>query len=279
MKRMDPAAEAALFEQAAAALPRAFFESRPARGLILGSGWSQALAGAAGIRIPYGQIPGLGASTVRGHAGELLLLEAGGTPTAIFCGRRHWYEGEGWTPVILPVELLRRMGVRQLVLTNAAGGIHPQLRPGDLLLIRDHVNMGGLNPLQGPVRPGWGTRFPDQSRVYDPELAARLQACAAACEVPLRDGVYAFTAGPAYETPAEIRAYGLWGVDAVGMSTVPEAMVAHAMGMRVAALSCITNLAAGISGPHLSHEEVLAETRRMEPLLARLLRAILTAPL
>ena len=266
----------ALFDTAAASLPALCFDTPPACGLILGSGWSQALlAGAPLARLPYAGIPGLGASTVVGHAGELLLFERHGRRIAAFLGRRHWYEGTGWEPVALPVELLRRMGVRTLLVTNAAGGISPNLKPGDLMVIRDHINPTGLNPLTGPVVPGWGPRFPDQSQVYDPGLIGLLRMAAYDTAVSFTDGVYVFATGPGYETPAEIRAYASMGADAVGMSTVPEAIIANAAGFRVAGLSCITNMAAGISGPHLSHEEVLAQTRKTAPVMAALLDAFL----
>lgn len=267
-----------LFEEAAASLPLPFRERPPDGGLILGSGWSQTLAGRPVLaRVSYRDIPHLGASTVVGHAGELLLLDCGGRRVAAFCGRRHWYEGAGWMPVALPVELLRRLGVRRLLLTNAAGGVNPGLRPGDLLLISDHVNTVGISPLQGPVVEGWGPRFPDQSHVYAPAFRAVIQQCAIALGIPLHEGIYAFTAGPCFETPAEIRAYGIWGVDAVGMSTVPEAMLASAMGLEVAALSCITNMAAGIGGEPLVHEEVLEISRAAAPRLGRLLDAVMRA--
>ena len=265
-----------LFETAAAALPACCFEQPPACGLILGSGWGAALqTGRVLARVSYRDIPGLGASTVVGHTGELLLFERLGIRIAAFLGRRHWYEGAGWDPVVMPVELLRRMGARNLLITNAAGGISPSLKPGDLMVIRDHINAAGLNPLIGPVLPGWGPRFPDQSHVYCDELIDLLRKAAHDTEVSLSDGVYAFTTGPGYETPAEIRAYASMGADAVGMSTVPEAIIANAAGLRTAGLSCITNLAAGISGPHLSHDEVLEQTRKTGPVMAALLDAFL----
>lgn len=265
-----------IFNAAAASLPPVCFESQPACGLILGSGWSEALADDRTLaRVPYADIPGLGASTVVGHAGELRLFELHGLRVAAFLGRRHWYEGAGWEPVVLPVELLRRMGTKNLLVTNAAGGINPAFKPGDLMAINDHINTVGLNPLVGPVMPGWGARFPDQSQVYDQPMRKLLQQAAAEAGVALFEGVYAFTAGPVYETPAEIRAYAGVGADAVGMSTVPEVTVASAAGLRVAGLSCITNMAAGISGPHLSHDEVLQQTRHTLPLMAALVNAFL----
>ncbi len=264
------------FDTAAAALPEVCFAQAPACGLILGSGWSQALTiDKPLLRMPYAEIPGLGASTVVGHAGELLLFNRHGIRVAAFLGRRHWYEGSGWGPVVLPVELLRRMGAINLLITNASGGISPTLKPGDLMVIRDHINTVGINPLIGPVQAGWGTRFPDQSQIYHPALIDLLRKAAHDTEVPLSDGVYAFTSGPGYETPAEIRAYAGMGADAVGMSTVPEATVANAARLRTAGLSCITNMAAGISGPHLSHEEVLVQTRKTLPVMSALVDAFL----
>ena len=258
------------------ALPPLFQNAHPTCGFILGSGWSQAIPDTAvTMRIGYDRIMGLGPNTVAGHAGELRLIQMHGITAVAFCGRRHWYEGEGWTPVILPIELMRRLGVRDVLLTNAAGGINAQLHPGNFLLIKDHINTVGLNPLQGPLVAGWGPRFPDQTEVYNTELRRLLQAAAQETDIPLTEGVYAFTAGPTYETPAEIRSYAAMGADAVGMSTVPEAIVANAAGLRVAAVSCISNMAAGISGPHLGHEEVLAETQRATPQMTRLLDAFM----
>lgn len=268
--------DTAIFDTAANALPAVCFEKPPVCGLILGSGWSQALTiDTPLLRISYADIPGLGASTVVGHAGEFLLFDRHGIRIAAFLGRRHWYEGVGWGPVVLPVELLRRMNTANLLITNASGGIRPTLTPGDLMIIRDHINTVGANPLVGPVVPGWGPRFPDQSQIYSPQLIDLLRKAAHDVGAALSDGVYAFTSGPVYETPAEIRAYAGMGADAVGMSTVPEATVASAAGLRTAGLSCITNMAAGISGPHLSHEEVIAQTNQTLPIMAALVDAFI----
>ena len=270
--------DTAKFEQAERALPSIFRERAPDCGMILGSGWSRILASREALaRVSYNDIPGLGTGSVAGHAGELLLFGQAGRRVAAFCGRRHWYEGAGWLPVVLPVELLRRLGARRLLLTNAAGGVNPSLGPGDLLLIRDHINTTGLNPLQGPVIPGWGPRFPDQSHVYAPALCDLLLDCAERAGIPLREGIYAFTSGPCFETPAEIRAYAGWGVDAVGMSTVPEALLGNAMGLEVAAVSCITNRAAGIGGQTLTHDEVLEATAAAAPRMRRLIEALVDA--
>ncbi len=273
---MATSPDSPLFEQAAASLPSVFWEAPLCQGMILGSGWSRVLSGSEVVaRISYDDIFGLGLGAVEGHAGELLLLERNRRRTAVFCGRRHWYEGVGWSPVVLPVELLRRMGAGRLLLTNAAGGVNPSLRPGDLMLLADHINLARISPLEGALRPGWGPRFPDQSAVYAPRERQSLQTLASERQLSMATGLYAFTPGPAYETPAEIRAYGLWGIDAVGMSTVPEAMVANAMGMRVTAVSCITNMAAGISDLRLTHEEVLQVSSRAEPRMRLLLELAL----
>ena len=268
----------AYFDRAAAALPPAWFDFHPSIGVILGSGWGQVLLDEPYVgSLSYADIPGYGASTVAGHAGEARLLEVGGRHVIAFCGRRHFYEGAGWGPVVMPVELMRRLGVGRVLLTNAAGAVNPALNPGDMLVIRDHVNTTGLNPLQGPVQPGWGPRFPDQSEVYSRTRGDALQATARRLGIRLPDGIYAFTAGPCFETPAEIRAYGIWGVDAVGMSTVPEAIVANAIGMEVSALSCITNMAAGIAGQRLCHEEVMEATAAAAPRMGRLLMSVLAS--
>jgi purine-nucleoside phosphorylase len=270
--------DTAFFDTAAAALPDICFEKPPVCGLILGSGWSQSLTiDTPLLRLPYADIPGLGASTVVGHTGEFLLFDRHGVRIAAFLGRRHWYEGVGWGPVVLPVELLRRMGTRNLLITNASGGIRPTLAPGDLMIIRDHINTVGANPLVGAVVPGWGPRFPDQSHLYSPALIGLLRKAAHDTGAAVSDGIYAFTSGPCYETPAEIRAYASMGADAVGMSTVPEATVANAAGLRTAGLSCITNMAAGISGPHLSHDEVIEQTRKTLPVMAAIVDTFIRA--
>ena len=266
------------FDNAAAALPQSWFDFKPEVGVILGSGWGRTLLDEPYLDShSYTDIPGYGASTVAGHAGEVRILEVGGRHVVAFCGRRHFYEGDGWGPVVMPIELMRRLGVSRVLLTNAAGAVNPALNPGDMLVIRDHVNTTGLNPLQGPVYPGWGTRFPDQSEVYSKALGDAMQATARKMGIRLPDGIYAFTAGPCFETPAEIRAYGIWGVDAVGMSTVPEAIVANAAGLKVSALSCITNMAAGIAGQRLCHEEVMEATAAAAPRMGRLLMSVLAS--
>ncbi len=264
------------FDKAQKSLPEICFKRTPDCGLILGSGWSRVLKTDKEIaRISYADIAGMGAGKVVGHAGEMLLFERHEKLICSFMGRRHWYEGAGWEPVVMPVELMRRMGVKNILITNAAGGINPSFSPGELMIIRDHINTCGINPLIGEVVEGWGPRFPDQSDIYSIKLIELLRKVAHDCNTSLSEGIYAFTTGPVYETPAEIRAYASMGADAVGMSTVPEATVASAAGIKLAALSCISNMAAGISGPHLSHREVIEQTERSAPVMSAIVDAFI----
>jgi inosine/guanosine/xanthosine phosphorylase family protein len=225
--------------------------AKPKCGVILGSGWAEAVEDFNGEEIPYPDIPGIGRTGVMGHVGKLLNTTVNGMEVFIFHGRRHWYEGEGWTPIILPIYLLHAMGADTVLLTNAAGGIRDDLGPGSLVAIEDHINMLGSNPLIGPHNPKLGTRFPDQSAVYDKILREKLLSAGADAA-----GVYVAAMGPTFETPAEIRQFRAMGADAVGMSTVPEAIVANALGMRVAGLSCVCNWAAGLGHEKLTHEDV-----------------------
>lgn len=254
-----------LLDKAQAAISRHWPGARPTRGLICGSGWSSVVAEFSGRgAIDFADVPGLGAPGVAGHEGQVVWAELAGQETIIFQGRRHWYEGEGWTPIVIPVFVMKQFGVRTVVLTNAAGGIRKDLKPGDLMVIDDHVNLMG-NPLIGPHDPLWGPRFADQSAVYDAALRKTADQAGKAAGVKLAHGTYVAVPGPTYETPAEIRAFRTLGADAVGMSTVPEALLAHAAGLRVLALSCITNFAAGISSTPLSHEEVTSTTQAAMP--------------
>ena len=260
------------FDDAANFLPDECFRVPPDLAIVLGSGWSEVLkVDRSLVRLPYSDIPCLGATTVPGHVGELHLYERHGRRIIAFCGRRHWYEGVDWETVVLPVELLRRMGGERLLLTNAAGGLNPALRPGDFVILRDHINTVGINPLIGPHNPDWGPRFPDMTEVYTQHLRDLLHACANRRGMRVMEGVYAFTSGPAFETPAEIHMYGHMGADVVGMSTVPEAVFAHACGMKTAGLSLVSNLAAGISSKPLSHEEVMAASKAAQPGMAGLI--------
>ncbi len=264
-----------MLEAVVAGLPNAFREEPIACGMVLGSGWGDALPIEAVLaRVPYTELEGFGASTVEGHSGEMLLVRIAGKRVLVFSGRRHLYEGCTTEQVVYPVEVMRRLGVPVIFLTNAAGGLRSEMRPGDLMVITDHLNLTGASPLRGAHRPEWGARFPDMTQVYDAELVTRF--CALVTDEVHR-GVYAFSMGPAYETPAEVRALRLLGGDAVGMSTVPEATVAHACGLRVLAVSCITNLAAGLSTTPLSHAEVLAATNAAKPRMSALIQAFVAS--
>ena len=260
------------FDEAAGCLPDSCFEKPPELGILLGSGWGEALKfDRETARVAYEDITGLGGATVPGHAGSFVVGERFGRRVAAWFGRRHYYEGVGWEPVVLPVEILRRMGCSSILLTNASGGINPALRPGDFVVIRDHINLVGINPLIGPRREEWGVRFPDMSEVYSRHFAETLHSIANRRGLRVMDGVYAYTSGPCYETPAEIQSYKAQGADVVGMSTVPEALFACACGMRVAGVSLVSNLAAGISRRPLCHDEVVAAALAAKPQMAALL--------
>ncbi|MDA0578003.1 MAG: purine-nucleoside phosphorylase [Verrucomicrobia bacterium] len=247
-------------------------QARPRWAIILGSGWGVvAEAFKASATIPYAEIPGYGETQVAGHAGRLILAQHQGTDLLIFQGRRHWYEGAGWEPVAMPIAIARSLGISTIVLTNAAGGIRSDLHPGDIMVIDDHINALGASPLIGPHDPFWGPRFPDMSTVYRRPLRQLLDRAARQLDHPVAHGVYLASSGPAYETPAEIRAFERLGADAVGMSTVPEAILANAAGMQVVGLSCITNFAAGVMDTPLSHSEVIEETQRAQAPMRRLI--------
>jgi purine-nucleoside phosphorylase len=251
-------------------------DAAPPLAAILGSGWQHPLARVEEIsRIDYADVPGLGKTGVEGHAGRLLAVRMDGTDVLLFFGRRHWYEGEGWEPVAVPVYLSKAMGVRTVLITNAAGGLAEDLAPGDFMIVKDHINAMGANPLLGPHDPLWGPRFVDQTAVYVPALQTAVEKAARQVGIEPTRGVYAAVTGPAFETPAEVAALRAIGADAVGMSTVPEAMLAHAAGMGVAAVSFIANAAAGSGHGALTHDEVLETSRRHAPLMAGLVAAIL----
>jgi purine-nucleoside phosphorylase len=234
----------------------------PVAAIILGSGLgglAQQIQDAESIE--YGEIPGLAVPTVAGHEGRMIMGQLAGRRVVAFAGRFHMYEGHAPDVTGLLVRVAQALGAGVLLLSNAAGGIRRSLKPGDLMVISDHVNLSWRNPLIGPVVPG-DTRFPDMSQPYDEVLQRRLHEAAARVHVKLERGVYGCLLGPTYETPAEVRMLERLGVDAVGMSTVPEVIVARAVGMRCAAVSCITNKAAGLSPEPIAHEEVLAVTAR-----------------
>lgn len=249
---------------------------RPRIAVVLGSG----LGGFADelnqpTRIPYEDIPNFPRSTAIGHAGRLVIGTLGTLPLAVMQGRVHLYEGYTPEQVVFPIRVLGRMGVRAAVLTNAAGGINMQYSQGALVIIRDHINLQGHNPLVGPNDDRFGPRFPDMTRAYWAPYRELTAVEARTLRLAIFQGVYGAVLGPSYETPAEIRFLRTIGADLVGMSTVSEVIAAAHMGMRVLAISCVTNMAAGITGEPISHEEVLATGERVRGDFAKLLRAVL----
>jgi purine-nucleoside phosphorylase len=234
----------------------------PVAGLVLGSGLGGLARRLEAARaVAYSDLPGFAVPTVPGHAGRLLVGTLGGRPVVALAGRFHVYEGHSAASAAFPVRVLHALGAPVLLLANAAGGIRADLAPGDLMLIRDHVNLSFRNPLIGRVVAG-DERFPDMSDPWDPALRALLSGCAASLGIAVKEGVYGGLTGPSYETPAEVRMLGGLGIDAVGMSTVHEVIVARALGMRVAGVSCITNKAAGLGEGPIDHQEVLDVTVR-----------------
>lgn len=255
---------------------RCHTQAAPAVAVVLGSG----LGGFADelvdpTALPYGDIPGWPASTAVGHAGKLVLGKLNGQDIAVMAGRSHLYEGHTPAQAAFGVRALSQLGVKSIVFTNAAGGINLELERGGLVLLSDHINLQGSNPLTGPNDDALGPRFPDMSEAYSAEYRALAHEVARDLEIKLSEGVYAAVLGPSYETPAEIRYLRAIGADLVGMSTVPEVIVANYVGMRVLAISCVTNMAAGILPQKINHEEVLETGRLVRETLVRLLKALL----
>ena len=262
--------------QGTATFLRARWERVPDVAVVLGSGlgaFAEGLQDA--IVLPYGEIPNWPESRVVGHRGQLSMGGASGKFVAALSGRVHYYEGFDLRTVTFPVRVLAALGIKVLVLTNAAGGINTRFAAGDLMAIDDHINLMGNNPLIGPNDDRFGVRFPDMSAVYSPRLRRLADQAAAALRLTLQHGIYAGCHGPSYETPTEIRYLRLIGADAVGMSTVPEAIVARHMNMEVFGISCITNLAAGVLPEPLNHDEVLATAQRVRGTFISLLNAII----
>ena len=243
----------------------------PEIAVVLGSGLG-GFAEKVDVRdvVPYGDIPGFPVSTVQGHAGRFLFGYLGTVPVALMQGRVHYYEGYSMQQVVLPIRLLRLLGAKAILLTNAAGGINKDFHAGDLMLLRDQISSFVPSPLIGANLDELGVRFPDMSRIYDAALSDCVRNAAADLNIPLREGVYVQTSGPNYESPAEIRMYGILGADAVGMSTACEAIAAVHAGLRVCGISCISNLAAGISPVPLTHKEVQETADRTAPLFRAL---------
>lgn len=243
-------------------------------GLILGSGLGHLAEAVDGVAIDYAELPGFPHAGVSGHNPKLVIGDLEGCRVAVFGGRAHYYESGDPGAMRLPLEVLRALGAEALVLTNAAGSLRPDIQPGDLMLLSDHINFSGLNPLIGEKTDA---RFVPMTDAHDPGLRAALALAAEAEGIDLPEGVYAWYSGPSFETPAEIRAIGILGGDAVGMSTVPEVILARFLGMRVAAISTITNMAAGLSDENISHEHTKAMAPKGAAKLERILRRFLSA--
>jgi purine-nucleoside phosphorylase len=262
-------------EEAAASL-RAKGGAVPETAIVLGSGlgdFADTLLDA--IATPYGEIPHWPASNVIGHAGRLVIGHVAGKRIAALSGRVHFYEGHSLGTVVFPMRVMARLGVKRVILTNAAGGINTTFAQGALMIIDDHINMLGSNPLVGPNDERFGPRFPDMSEVYSSRLRKIADDAARATRVPVSHGVYVAVHGPSYETPAEIRFFRTIGADAVGMSTAPEAIVARHMGLEVLGISCITNMAAGVLPQPLDHNEVMETARRVRGSFIALLEGII----
>lgn len=248
----------------------------PQVGMILGSGLGVLAEEVENpVVIPYSRIPNFPVSTVEGHAGQLVIGMMEGKQVLIMQGRFHYYEGYSMDELTLPVRAMKLLGIKTLIVTNAAGGVNENFHVGDLMFIRDHINMMGSNPLMGRNYEEFGPRFPDMTHAYSPELIERGEKVAEKLGIPVQKGVYVAMSGPSYETPAEIKAIRRWGGDAVGMSTVPEVVVGSHMNMQVLGISCITNMAAGVLPQPLRHEEVMETAEMTKPKFISLVRGIL----
>ncbi len=247
----------------------------PTIGLILGSGLGNlAEEIISPVKIKYKEI-GFPVSTVEGHAGQLVLGELQGKKVIAMQGRSHFYEGHSLEEITLPVRVMKMLGVKTVIITNAAGGVNKAFKPGDLMLLNDHINFSGHNPLRGKNLDEFGARFPDLTYCYDKELIKLAGVLAKAQNCPMHEGVYCFSSGPSYETPAEVNALRMLGVSAVGMSTVPEAIAAVHSGMKVLGISCITNMAAGVLDQKLDHAEVIETCARVNEKFIKLLKGII----
>lgn len=250
-------------------------EIEPEIGLILGSGLGVMAEDIEDAKeFPYEKLPNFPVSTVEGHAGKLIVGELEGKKVVAMQGRFHYYEGYSMQEITLPVRVMKLLGIEKMLVTNAAGGVNRNFNPGDFMIITDHINLTGDNPLRGENIEEFGPRFPDMSTAYDQEFIELAEEVAADNNQIVRKGVYTGMAGPSFETPAEIRYLNNCGADAVGMSTVPEVIVANHMGLKVIGISCITNMAAGILAQPLNHEEVIEITEKVKPEFVQLVRGI-----
>lgn len=236
----------------------------PEIGIVLGSGLGDLADKYCDIAIPYSNIPHFAKSTVQGHKGQLVFADINGRKVVMMQGRNHFYEGHSMSDVTYPIKVMKKLGVKTLILTNAAGAVNKSFRPADLMVITDHINFMGTNPLIGRNDENFGVRFPDMSEVYSKNLIKIVDAAGRLLKLDLKHGVYMATTGPSYETPAEIKMARCMGADAIGMSTVPEAIVANYCGIEVIGISCISNYATGVSTKKLSHEEVIETTDKVK---------------
>ena len=236
----------------------------PEIGIVLGSGLGDLADKYCDIAIPYSNIPHFAKSTVQGHKGQLVFADINGRKVVKMQGRNHFYEGHSMSDVTYPIKVMKKLGVKTLILTNAAGAVNKSFRPADLMVITDHINFMGTNPLIGRNDENFGVRFPDMSEVYSKNLIKIVDAAGRLLKLDLKHGVYMATTGPSYETPAEIKMARFMGADAIGMSTVPEAIVANYCGIEVIGISCISNYATGVSTKKLSHEEVIETTDKVK---------------
>ena len=235
---------------------------KPEIAIILGSGLGELADEYCDIAIPYSEIPGFIKSTVKGHKGRLVFAEIYGKKVVMMQGRNHFYEGHTMQEITYPVKVMKKLGVETFILTNAAGAVNETYRPSDLMILKDHINCMGTNPLIGPNDDTLGERFPDMSEVYKKDLRELAKKCAEELSIDIKEGVYLANSGPCYETPSEIHMARMFGADAVGMSTVPEAIVANYCGLRVLGISCISNAASSHNGDKLSHAEVIETTNK-----------------
>ena len=264
-----------MLEQAVKKIKEVIGDFKPEIGIILGSGLGELADEFNDINIDYKDIPGFGKVTVEGHSGRLVFAEINGKKVVMMQGRYHYYEGHDIKKVVFPVKVMKKLGVETMIITNAAGGVNPAFQPSDIMLITDHISFLGINPLIGPNDDSMGVRFPDMSEIYTPEYADLVRKVSNDIGIDIQEGVYMALQGPSYETPAEIRMARILGADAVGMSTVPEAVVSSWAKMKVIGISCICNSAAGISTTGLSHEEVIHAANMAKDKFKKLVKEVI----
>lgn len=248
---------------------------KPEIAIVLGSGLGELADEYCEIKLAYSEIPGFPVSTVKGHNGNLVFAKVNGKNVIMMQGRFHFYEGHSMQTVTYPIKIMKKLGVETILITNAAGGVNPYFKPSSLMIIKDHINFMGTNPLIGPNDDTLGERFPDMSEVYTKSLREIAHTCSKNLNIPVEEGIYIALTGPTYETPAEVNMVRTLGADAVGMSTVPEAIVASYLKMKVLGISCICNSAAGISTVGLSHKEVLEAAEKAKTNFKKLVLEII----